>query len=424
MGIKETPKSIEAERGVLGSILLEPHKIDKLNLKASDFYSRQHGILWDVLYKMRITNQVIDGITLREELVKQDLLNHVGGDDYLLGMMDDVVVASHSQHYEKIVKEKTNLRFEEGVFTKALGNVYNGESASDEVLSALMRQRVKVEPNVSISQLGHEWIDNCHRGNLGKFIWMLPEFETMLGKISSDIIILNAPRSSGKTALTLQWMCNAHKRKLQTPLLSLEMQRKELLPRLIAHTGDLNTWTMRTRGFCTENELTRSKEAVNKIKDLNLIIQDGVMDISQVRAWCFSERKKGADAIFIDNLLCISDGGHNYASRTAMYDNFMQQIVQLRSDIDIPLIILSHPNANLEVGYSKIIENLADIILLLMVVPPEGIDVNGQSIMKDHSLHCHCVITFKKNRQGLSPACSVDFIQNTQTFKFVNWIES
>tara|TARA_R100000479_G_scaffold73706_1_gene35631 strand:- start:1407 stop:2678 length:1272 start_codon:yes stop_codon:yes gene_type:complete len=422
MGIKESPKSLEAERGVLGSILLEPDKIDKLKLKADDFYSKRHGILWDVLYKMRISNQVIDLITLKEELIKQDLLDHVGGDDYLLSMMDEVGIACHSEHYGRIVKDKTNLRFEEDVYSKALGCIYDGESASDEVLSSLMRQRVKQEPNKSISQLGNEWLEDCHKGNLGKFIWMLPEFESHLGKLSSDIIILNAPRSSGKTALSLQWMCDAHKRKLKTPFLSLEMQRKELLPRLIAHVGDINTWTMRTRGFCTENELTRSKTALEKIRALDFIIQDGVMDISQVRAWALSERKKGADAIFIDNLLCISDGGQSYTNRTAMYDNFMQQIVQLRSDIDIPLIILSHPNANLEVGYSKIIENLADIILLLVVVPPEGIDVNGRTVIKDHSLHCHCIITFKKNRQGLSPACSVDFIQNTQTFKFSEWI--
>ncbi len=55
---------------------------------------------------MRISNQVIDLITLKEELIKQDLLNHVGGDDYLLNIIDEVVIASHSEHYEKIVKEK------------------------------------------------------------------------------------------------------------------------------------------------------------------------------------------------------------------------------------------------------------------------------------------------------------------------------
>ena len=121
MGIKESPKSLEAERGVLGSILLEPNKIDKLKLKADDFYSKRHGILWDVLYNMRIGNQVIDSITLREELIKQDLLNHVGGDDYLLSMMDEVGVACHSEHYGRIIKEKTNLRFEEDVYSKALG---------------------------------------------------------------------------------------------------------------------------------------------------------------------------------------------------------------------------------------------------------------------------------------------------------------
>jgi len=105
-----------------------------------------------------------------------------------------------------------------------------------------------------------------------------------------------------------------------------------------------------------------------------------------------------------------------------MYDYFIQQIIDLRNDIKIPIFLLAHPSAEGLVAYSRNIENLCDVILYLHTVPSEGIDVDGRTIMPRYDIGGdHVIAKFQKNRQGLSPVASLEFNKQTQTFKHLSW---
>ena len=420
--MRSMPFSKENEEGVLGSCLLDPSRIGKLDLKAEDFYDRKNQILWQVLLDMYIDNPAIDALMIGSELEKRNQIESVGGFDRLLSLQDLIGVSAYSQHYAKEVKKLAKLRTEIDILSEGIKTAYDGESASDDVLSRLIGMNVEEQKDEPLHVLGEKFIQDCIDGKVGHCHWWCPEWTNHLGRLSTELMILHAPRSTGKTALMLQWMLHLHQNKLKAPLASLEMLSSELMPRFIANKGQVNTYRMRARGHVTEDERHKAQLANEQVKCLELRIRDKGMTIDEIRAWAVAEAKDGADIIFIDNLLCIGDGGEKFDSKTVMYDHFIRKLKSLRDDLKIPIVLLAHPNDANTVAYSKNVENFADIILFLMEVPPEGVRTNGMLIEQNLDLQGkHIVAKFQKNRQGISPVASLEFHGDYQTFNHVEW---
>ena len=420
--MRQMPFNIESEEGVLGSALLDPSVIGKLNVKPDDFYDRQNQILWEVMLQMYIANPVMDTLMIGTELENKGKLNSAGGYDRLSSLMDTVGVSAHSEHYANEVKRLSKLRSEINVLSEGIATAYGGESASDEVLSRLIGMNVEEQKDEPLHVLGERFIQDCIDGKVGHCSWWCPEWTNHLGRLSTELMILHAPRSTGKTALMLQWMLHLHENKRKAPLASLEMLSSELMPRFISHKGQVNTYRMRARGRTTEDEVTKARLANEQVKCLELRIRDKGMTIDEIRAWAVAEAKDGADIIFIDNLLCISDGGEKFDSKTVMYDHFIRRLKSLRDDLKIPIVLLAHPNDSNTVAYSKNVENFADIILFLMEVPPEGVRTNGELIQQNLDIQGkHIVAKFQKNRQGISPIASLEFMGDYQTFRHLEW---
>lgn len=418
--MREVPNDIKSERALIGSILLDPQlSFPKITLSKDDFYEYKHRLLFNELKDMYINNNTMDTITIRNRLNDKNILNEIGGENYLLKLQDSAIVPSHVNHYQNIVLDKSNLRKEISILSEALDKTYEGESSADKVISEL--SVANIQTNEPLEVMGDKFIQDCIDGKVGEFNWWCREWTTKLGKMNNELMILHAPRSTGKTALMLQWIMNSHRSKLRTPLASIEMLKPELLPRLIAYGNQVNTYVMRTRGHATKDEINKSKEAVQEIKTLELCVRDKGMSIDDIRAWAISESRNGVDAIFIDNLLSINDGGKTFQSKTIMYDYFIRRLRDLRDDLRVPIIILAHPNSEGQVAWSRDVENFADIILYLEEVIDQ-IDVSGKRIIKDHEiLGDHVIAKFQKNRQGLSPIASLSFDKTRQTFSHVRW---
>jgi len=418
--MRELPNDIKAEKGVLGSILLDPTEtFPKITLSKDDFYEHKHKVLFEALRNMYVDNLTLDTITIRNYLDDNNLLDKVGGENYLLNLQAVIVVPSHSQHYQSIVLDKSNLRREIKILSEALDKTYEGESNADKVISELSLANINTD--LSFEEMGEKFIQDCIDGKVGEFDWWCDEWTKHLGKMSSELMIFHAPRSTGKTALMLQWILDSHSKIKRTPLASIEMLKPELLPRMIAYLGKINTYMMRVRGHANVEEVNKSKEAVQRIKTLDLCVRDKGMSIDDIRAWAISESRSGVDAIFIDNLLSINDGGKRYDSKTIMYDHFIRRLRDLRDDLRIPIIILAHPNSEGQVAWSRDVENFADVILYLETVI-DDINVSGKRISKDSNIAGdHVIAKFQKNRQGLSPVASLEFDKITQTFKHLRW---
>ena len=414
------PHSPEDEIGVLGSCLLDSSLIPSINLQPKDFYDPRHEKLWNSLQLQYNEGKAMDALTIGSWLKDKDMLDSVGGYDHLVRLQSEALVPHHSQHYAEGVRKASKLRQEIAILQDGLGVAYSGETASERVISALNLSILHTKKDDrTFEEMGNDFIDSCIRGVVGHFDWWCPEWTQRLGKMSSELMILHAPRSTGKTAIMLQWIVNAHRNKQRTPLASIEMLKPELMPRLLAHTGQVNTYTMRTRGFATEDEISRSRDANDEIKLLDLCVRDKGMSIEDIRGWAISEARDKADAIFIDNLLSISDGGKKYESKTLMYDDFIRKLRDLRDELEVPIILLAHPNSEGKVAWSRDVENFADIILFICDVDPEGTKVYGKHI--DYLGDGHVFAMFQKNRQGISPTASLMFNKEYQTFKHLDW---
>jgi len=414
------PHSPEDELGVLGSCLLDSSLIPKIDLQPKDFYDPRHEKLWNALQQQYNEGKAMDALTIGAWLKDKDLLDSVGGYDHLVRLQSDVLVPHHSQHYAEGIKKASKLRQEIAILQEGLGSAYGGESASERVISALNLSTLGINKDSrTLEELGDEFIESCIEGSVGHFDWWCDEWTKKLGKMSSELMILHAPRSTGKTAIMLQWIVNAHRYEMRTPLASIEMLKPELMPRLLAYAGQINTYTMRTRGFATEDEITRSRKANHEIKLLELCVRDKGMSIEDIRGWAIAEARNGADAIFIDNLLSINDGGSKFESKTLMYDHFIRRLRDLRDELEIPIIILAHPNMDGQVAWSRDVENFADVILFLQNVSHKGADWNGKNI--DYQGDGHVIAKFQKNRQGISPVASLMFNKEYQTFEHTEW---
>lgn len=418
------PHSREAEKAVLGAVMFEPKNYDNIWLKPDDFYDPRNAELWDMLNEMRGGGVPHDPISIGQYASDTNRLDKVGGYDHLVELQDHTIGLGNIKHYTKIVTEKSLLRKEITIISDGLEKSYEGDSCSADVMSDLAGLSLQKQDDTELYEHAKTYIQDCKEGKVGHFGWWCSEWTTHLGRMSSDLMIFHAPRSTGKTAMMLQWMINSHVGGQRTPLASIEMLRKELAPRLLANIGHVNTFKMRSRGFITDDEEQRSSSAAEQLKVLNLCVRDKAMTIDDIRSWAVIEHREGADAIFIDNLLSISDGGKQYQSKTIMYDDFIRKFRDLRDTLKIPIIILAHPNAEGAVAWSKDVENFADIILYLGEVTPDGVNTRVGKVERIPDLKGkHILATFQKNRQGISPIASLEFHGDTQTFEHIRWEE-
>ena len=420
----ELPNDEKAERGILGAILLEPDaSFSKINLSKDDFYKVQHQYLFQALKDMYVDNIGLDAITVTNYLNDNNLLKKVGGEEYLLELMDSTIVACHTQHYQKIVKEKSNLRFEIKVFQEGIRSAMDGEQSTDKVISTLSISN-DYHNSASLNEMAKKFVEDSNSGACGKFPWWCESWDKKLGMVdrgsTAPLMLLVSPRSTGKTALSLNWLKRLHNHGLKIAYSSIEMQTAELVPRLIASYG-INTWNMSTRGYCTKDELQKSEVAIKDIKRLDLIIKDKSQSIDDIRSFCISQSRKGQlDGLIVDNLLTINPGTKDYVNRTIFYDYCISRFKELRDELNIPILILCHPTGD-KVAYSQNCENIADVILFLHNVG-RGIDVNGVTIQPDYDIMgTDCVIKFSKNRQGLSPVARCSFHKDYQNFEHIRW---
>ena len=178
------------------------------------------------------------------------------------------------------------------------------------------------------------------------------------------------------------------------------------------------------RHAITQQDLKRSKEAIEKIKKSNFKIVDGGHSIDDIYKWGIRGARDGAVALFIDNLLTISAGSMKFDSKPIMYDYFIKRLKALRDEIKIPVILLAHPNKEGNIAWSTDVENIADIVIFMANFPAdeESINVRGRKVFKINDLAGeHVIASFQKFRDGPTPTASLDFVKEYQTFKHIRW---
>lgn len=388
---KVPPHSVEAERGVLGSILIDKDGIIQVSglLAPGDFYDNAHGLVYEAMLTLFAANRPIDLLTVREYLDDRQKLDSVGGNAYLLELSNSIFTSSNIYQYGQIVKHKSVLRrlIKAGSDILAYGydeetdlNILleKGEQALFTVTQTFIQN--KLVHIKDIVNLRYEEFAEIHvNPDYGKEGAINTGFVGIDGKLGGlkpgDMVILAARPSMGKTALTLNFCLNIAESGKNVAIFSLEMSKEQLTDRMIASTMGVDSWKLQ-KGELDDDEFSKMGDALERLSRSNIYIDDSpggnLMEIkSKARRL---KMESGVDFLVIDYLQLM--GGNNPMNRVQEISEISRGIKSLARELQVPVLALSQLSRAVESRTTKepilsdlresgSIEQDADVVMML-----------------------------------------------------------
>lgn len=354
--LRKIPSSIEAEKSILGGILLKPDALGDVVeiITPGDFYKAAHKNIYEAMIDAYNNGEVIDPIVLIDKLKKLDKFEESGGNSVIYEIIEAVPTAANILSYARIVKEKAVLRRLGDVGTKIVEMTYDGYEDVDTILDKAEGMIFKISESkeakdvVGISHiLGEEFerLESLQK-NKGATIGISSGFkhfdEMTSGFHPSDLVIIAARPSMGKTAFALNLALNAVKNGDNGALIfSLEMSNSQLLQRLLAVEGGLPLQKIRN-GFLNDEEWGRLGIASAKLANSKIHIAD-MPNVTVLEIRAMARRLKAAgklDIILIDYLQLISGSGKN-DSRQQEISDISRALKGIARELNVPVIALS-----------------------------------------------------------------------------------
>jgi replicative DNA helicase len=350
------PHNLEAERSVLGAILLHN---DAFNLAAEvidagDFFRDAHRRIFDKMVKLSERGDAIDLVTLKEELGRSSELDEVGGPAYITALVDGVPRYTNVEHYARIIKEKATLRHLIFSANKILATAYAGEEDADLILDqaehaifAIADDKVR-DGFVSLRELAQgslETIEKLHSRK--ELITGVPTGFTDLDEMTaglqpSDLIIIAARPSMGKTSLALNIAQHVGTRTDMTVgVFSLEMSKEQLFLRLL--TGEARIDAHRLRGgFLGERDWGRLSQAIGTLSEARIYIDDTPsIGVLEMRAKCRRLAAEHGLHLVVIDYVQLMQGRGRFENRTLELGSISRSLKGLAKELRVPIVLLS-----------------------------------------------------------------------------------
>jgi replicative DNA helicase len=391
---KMPPQNIEAEIGVLGSMLLDREAIPQIvtHLRPESFYLESHRKIYRALVKLYDQNSPLDLITLTEYLEKSRELEFVGGASALVNLPHAVPTSAHVDEYVKIVREKAVLRNLIHAATEIVTSSYNANEEVDKILDTaeqkifdIVQTRSTGSSSVLFRDLVRQSMESIDRAYQRKgALTGLPtgykDFDDMTSGLQpSDMIVVAARPSMGKTAFALNIAehVGVHA-KQPVAVFSLEMSKDQLVQRLLCSHAEVNLHHVR-RGFLSQNDWKLLVESANVLSEAPIFIDDTPgITVTELRAK--ARRLKSAydiKFIVIDYLQLIQAFGQRSDGRQQEISEISRSLKGLARELNVPVLVLSQLNRAAEnrpdnrpklsdLRESGAIEQDADMVVLLL----------------------------------------------------------
>ena len=373
------PQNIEAEQSVLGSLMLDKKAIIKIadTLAPEDFYKRIHSDIYETMLGLYAKNEPIDLLSLTNRLEEKNQLKEMGGASYLTTLVNAVPTAAHIVHYAKIVKSKKTLR-DLIEASDQIAQLSYGEPEDVEHLVDSSEQKIFSISQKTIGQKfvlikdsleeAFERIDKLHRGDAATrgIPTGYPDLDNYLaGFQKSDMIILAARPSLGKTTLALDFARNAAvKNKVPVAIFSIEMAKEQLIDRLICAQAKVDLWRMRTgklSGEGPDNDFQRIQKAMDELSSAPIYIDDSpsptIMQMRTMARRLQSEHDLGL--IMIDYIQMILPRNPSDPPVQQMTE-ISRSLKGLARELNLPVLALSQLSRAVE-SRSPSIPKLSDL---------------------------------------------------------------
>lgn len=392
MSLAIPPHSIDAEKWVLGSILIDPESMIHVAnlLHPDDFYNPAHGIVFSAMLDLYGRNRPIDSITVREVISDQKKLESIGWNPFLADLMSSVFSSANIFQYAQIVKNKAVLRrlirsgneimlygYDEATDTSTL--LEKAEKSLFSVTQTFIQN--KLVPIRDIVNARYEAFAEIMADpevvTRNMISTGFKDFDDKLGGFKrGDLIIIAARPSMGKTAIALNFAQNVSHKARHVAIFSLEMSKEQLTDRLIASTMQVDAWRLQ-KWKLNDEEWARMGDALESLSSSKIYLDD-----SPAGEWLISIKSKarrlkmesGLDLIVIDYLQLMSNG--NSLNRVQEVSEISRGLKSLARELDVPVVALSQLSRAVEARPDKrpimsdlresgSIEQDADIIMML-----------------------------------------------------------
>lgn len=372
MTIKRTAKALEAQNAevsVLGSVLLDERTLAEIRsvISPEDMESPHHATILAVMGDMADKGLPIDSIALASELNRRDLLEQIGGTDYILQLSMSVVTTINIEHHARLIMEAAELRrlVSDGgaVLKRAEAGHYE---SPEEVAAALYAAAEGMGERAQRTPLSLTLDDDLTAGleriqfafdNKGAIRGTSTGFSDLdaklLGMQEGQLIVLAARPAMGKSALALKLALNVAEAGQSALMCTLEMTREESIDRIYSMEAGVSSEKLRT-GHLDSGDIERLVMQVHRLRDLPLIIRDeSDQTVASIRATAqkikASRKAAPLGVIVVDYLQLMSgDDPRKGRNREQEIASISRGLKKLAKDLEVPVVALSQLNRGVE----------------------------------------------------------------------------
>ncbi|MGA8145895.1 MAG: replicative DNA helicase [Candidatus Acidiferrales bacterium] len=352
------PHNLEAERSILGAVLLDNHSLNAAveKLRSEDFFLPQHRQIFERMIQLAEKQQAIDVVTLMEDLARRGELDSAGGVPYLSQLADGLPRVTNVEHYARIVKEKSvlrNLAFSAAAIQEqALAGGDDADVILDRAESTIFQI---AEDRVRAGLIG---VKELVRDNFERLERIFSEGRRITGLATgyagldnetaglqpSELIILAARPSMGKTALALNIAENVAVRNREpVAVFSLEMSKESLLLRMLASEARVDAHKFRT-GHMGRDDWNKITRALTNLGDAPLWIDDSASStVLEMGAKARRlKRDRGLSLMIVDYLqLVVPTNTGRGTNRQEEVSSISRALKGLAKELKVPVVVLS-----------------------------------------------------------------------------------
>jgi replicative DNA helicase len=429
------PQNIDSEKALLGSIMLRPESINDVldNISAHMFYGERHRIIYRAMFELFQKNIPIDLLSLSARLSETGVLEQTGGSSYLGELVNFVPSSANITHYSTIVRTKHTMRnlIEASDYIAQLG--YDEATDIDELLDKAEKKIYEVTNATNTNKfielkdaLGEAWerLDKLHRSPneiRGVHTGFKALDDKLAGLQKSDLIILAARPSMGKTSLALDIARQAAiTHKVPTCIFSLEMSSQQLVDRMLAAESRVDAWKLRTGKLNVESEFEKIRDSLDKLSNAPIYIDDQpANNILKMRSVARRlKNEKGLGLIVVDYLqLMVPTQSRNSDNVVQQVTEISRSLKHLARELEVPVLALSQLSRAVEqrggrprlsdLRDSGSIEQDADVVLFIHRDDKQNPDSGRPNIAE---------IMIEKHRNGPTGKIELYFDDKKATF--------
>ena len=353
------PHNLEAEKSVLGAVLLDERHLYPLlieeHLRPHDFYREQYGLVFAAMIELYQGDHKIDHLTVAESLRQQGKLQDIGGAETIDELAGWVPTAGHARDYGRIVRDNARMRALLTTSYEIQASVLARDASPRDLLERAERSVLEIAQDErqktfrSVADILHEETDKLHHLSLSKTALTgtpsgFKDIDDITGGFQpGNLIVIAARPSMGKSALVANVAESASLQGHAVALFSLEMSESELAQRFVASQSKTPGEQLR-RGRVSEDRWQKILDACNKLADAPLWVDDssdtGVLEVRAKSRRLHHQLENGLGLIIVDYLQLMRHEGR-VDSRVEQVSQISRGLKALARELKVPVIALS-----------------------------------------------------------------------------------